>query len=255
MSSYLKEIDTLPCTNDKLIIFGRAHYSYINQIFGDLSVRDIIQEVMKKPGKLIAQESGPEFENSFHHLLKTGNNESDTTCSAMGGYQDITVDLNDTLCQSYSLMSYLNIDFDKTRSDEATIKQKHSKHLSMIAMYRSILDNEEFVKKMSDELIHSGNNKLWKDTINEAKPVYIIKTYKTGQNIVAVIKQVLDIWEKYGWMYFIGKGACIQSKTPRVQKPKSVRVASSRPVTRSMALSLKPVTRSNSKRITRKSTH
>ena len=38
------------CTDDNLIIFSRAHYSYINQIFGDLSVRTIIQEIYKKKG-------------------------------------------------------------------------------------------------------------------------------------------------------------------------------------------------------------
>ena len=38
------------CTDDKLIIFSRAHYSYINQIFGDLSVRKIIQEIYNKKG-------------------------------------------------------------------------------------------------------------------------------------------------------------------------------------------------------------
>jgi len=259
MSSYLKEIDTLPCTNDKLIIFGRAHYSYINQIFGDITVREILQEIMKKPGKLMVEESGPEFENSFHHAFKAGNNDSETICSAMSGYQDISVDINDTLCQSYSLMSYLNIPFDKTPSNVATVEQKHSKHLAMIAMYRSILENEEFVKKISEELIHKDNNKLWRDTINEAKPVYIIKAYKTGANIINVIKQVIDIWEKYGWMYFIGRGKCIQSKNASASRAsrasrasKASRASSlSRPVTRSMART----TKAKSLSITRRTAH
>jgi len=194
------------CTNANLKKFGWLHYSYINQIFGDITVRDIIQEVMKKEGTLIVEPSGPGFENSFHHVFQKNKRKLSKVCSSTEGYQDFDVDINDNLCQSYSLMTYLNIDFDKTPSNEATIEMKHNKHMSMIGMYRTLLANEEFIEEFN-ELIHPGNNKLWKDDMFRFN---IIQRYNTGEKIITVIKKVIDIWEKYGWMYFIGNGECIR---------------------------------------------
>lgn len=206
MSYHLEKIERLPCTNDKLIIFGRAHYSYINAIFGDQAVRSIIQEVMKKPGKLIVEKSGSEFENSFHHVFKAGKTKASIVCSGNKGYQNTSVDEHDNLCQSYSLMTYLQIPFDTTRSDEATVGQKHSKHIAMIAMYRMILNNEEFVELFNTDITYPT---IWEDSVDDTNTFSIIDKYKTGPEILKVIQRVLNIWEKYGWMYFVGDGTCI----------------------------------------------
>lgn len=206
MSYHLEKIERLPCTNDKLIIFGRAHYSYINAIFGDQAVRSIIQEVMKKPGKLIVEKSGSEFENSFHHVFKAGKTKASIVCSGNKGYQNTSVDIHDNLCQSYSLMTYLQIPFDTTRSDEATVEQKHSKHIAMIAMYRMILNNEEFVELFNTDITYPT---IWEDSVDDTNTFSIIDKYKTGPEILKVIQRVLNIWEKYGWMYFVGDGTCI----------------------------------------------
>jgi hypothetical protein len=50
---HLEAIEVPYCNNDNLIIFGRAHMSYINQIFGDETIRDIIQEVFLWVGSLL----------------------------------------------------------------------------------------------------------------------------------------------------------------------------------------------------------
>lgn len=218
MSYHLEKIEKPPCTDEKLAIFGRAHYSYINQIFGDQSVREIIQEVMKKKGTLLVEKSGPEFENSFHHVFKPAKRNSMVVCSANERYQNIDVDENDTLCQSYSLMAYLQIPFDKTPSADATVEQKHSKHLAMIAMYRDILKNENFVKLFSDELVFEKNNELWQDTVDNENEFNIIEKYKTGRKIIQVIEKVLSVWEKYGWMYFVGTGTCIMKGGRKTRK-------------------------------------
>ena len=61
------------CTNKKLEIFSFEHYSYINQIFGDITIRRIIREVYRDLAKKFLFKkinTGEEFENSFHHVLK-----------------------------------------------------------------------------------------------------------------------------------------------------------------------------------------
>lgn len=212
MPYHLEKIEKLPCTNEKLIIFGRANYSYINAIFGDLTVRSIIEEVMKKPGTLVAEPSGEEFENSSHHVFKSGRKK---VCSVDELYQDRRVDENDTLCQSYSLMTYLRIPFDKTPSKDATVEQKHSKHIAMIAMYRMILNNDKFVKLFNTEITYPSE---WIDMVDDTNEFPIITKYKTGPQILKVVKKVLDIWEKYGWMYYVGDGTCIARGGRRTRK-------------------------------------
>ena len=206
MSYHLEKIEKMPCTNEKLIIFGRAHYSYINSIFGDETVRSIIQEVIKKPGKLVVEKSGAEFENSFHHIFKAGKTKASIVCSAKERYQNIEIDENDTLCQSYSLMAYLRIPFDKTPSDEATVEQKRTKHMSMIAMYRELLNNEKFVNLFNTDITYPEE---WVDSIDNTNEFPIITKFKTGPEILKVVERVLNVWEQYGWMYFIGDGTCV----------------------------------------------
>ena len=206
MSYHLEKIERLPCTNEKLIIFGRAHYSYINSIFGDETVRSIIQEVIKKSGKLVVEKSGAEFENSFHHIFKAGKTKASIVCSAKERYQNIEIDENDTLCQSYSLMAYLRIPFDKTSSDEATVEQKRSKHMSMIDMYRDLLNNEKFVNLFNTDITYPEE---WVDSVDDTNEYPIITKYKTAPVILKVVERVLDVREKYGSMYFVADGSCI----------------------------------------------
>jgi hypothetical protein len=202
------------CTTHNLNTFGRAHYSYINQIFGDITIRDIIQEIMSKKGfngKFVVENSGQEFENSYHHLFITDNNLR--ICSVKMGYQDLDVDINDTLCQSYSLMSYLEIPFNSTPSKDATIEMKFDKQLSMINMYRNIISIPEFRKEFKMIITNKENNKLWIDIIDENNEFYIIEKYKSAAPILNNISHILNIWEAYGWQYFVGKGIKVKTKT------------------------------------------
>jgi hypothetical protein len=208
---HLEIIESLPCTDEKLAVFSRAHYCYINQIFGDRSVRKIIQTIMHKEGfrgRLLVKKGEAEFANSEHHIFRPGRSKNTQLCSVQNGYQNLNVNVNDTLCQSYSLMNYLQIPFDKTPSKFATPVQKHDKQMAMIDMYRMLLKNKELVKEIGKEILHTENNKLWIDDVNHEKPFFIIEKYKTMPKIVKNIQRVLDVWELYGWRYFIETGMC-----------------------------------------------
>ena len=181
--------------------FSRAHMSYINQIFGDITIREIIQEIYPKNGTSLAVlSSGPEFEYSHHHVYKIGD---EAICSIEMGYQNVLVDINDNLCQSYALMSYLEVPFDKTPSSIASVKQKRMKQLAMINMYREILENKEFLKTFINDIVFVKNNKLWTDWVK--RKFYMIKKLSAAR-IIKHIKKVLDAWEDYGWRYFVGTG-------------------------------------------------
>lgn len=97
------------CTNAKLKIFSFEHLTYINQFFGDLSVRQIIDEVYKKKKYAFGvEETGDEFEHSHHHFV-INKRSKQVVCSVNQGDQDLNINKNDTLCQSYSLLTYFGI--------------------------------------------------------------------------------------------------------------------------------------------------
>ena len=58
-------------TNEHLEKFGKYHYTYINQIFGDVTVREIIAEIFpNKKYSFRVEEAGEGFEqNTDHHIL------------------------------------------------------------------------------------------------------------------------------------------------------------------------------------------
>lgn len=227
MPFHLEVLEVPWCNNKRLTVFSRAHMTYINQIFGDATIRDIIQELYPSEGKLVIEPAGADFEHSVHHVFYSNGSETPTeeleeerpwnfatskVCSLSLNYQDLEADVNDTLCQSYSLMAYLDIDFDMTPSKTATLEQKFNKQRSMVDMYRGILATPGFVEELDAIVRDKRNKKLWEDTVDDEHPFYIIQKFKTTEKIVSMINRVLDVWERYGWRFFVGDGTCEKEK-------------------------------------------
>ena len=189
------------CTKEKLDIFSKRHYTYINQIFGDATVRQMIEEEYPTTYKFEVEETGADFEFSFHHTVKD-KEDGHILCSVDEGYQDIYKNKNDTLCQSYSLMNYFDIEI----SDD-----KKERQMEMIKMYRDILDGTldnfdaiDFKDVLNREILSvKANKQLWRNFvtgrgfISMNKNTFFNNIYKT-----------LDEWEDYGYWFFIGKGNC-----------------------------------------------
>lgn len=198
------------CTDEDLEKFSKRHFTYINQIFGDLTVRELITEVYPHEElEFAVEETGIEFENTFHHILKY-KKKADTVCSVDSGYQNIDINKNDTLCQSYSLLNYFGIKISRSQK---------KRQMDMIDMYREkLLSNSEFIKKL-DEVIHKGNSKLWIDFTNEGKKKVYLPMNK--EKILDEIREVLKEWKKYGFHFFIGEGKCPPPKEPKESKTKT----------------------------------
>ena len=196
------------CTSEKLDEFSKEHYTYINQIFGDETVREIIKEMYTvRDWDFAVEDANADFEYSNHHvLMKEGKTGEDIKwCSVDEGYQNIFVNKNDTLCQSYTLMKYLN------KPIARGMKQRQT---DMVRMYRNILKKEHFndelegmVEIMQKELKKKKRRKgvvLWKDYTTK-RPTNMNKSYET---IHEEINSVLDKWENYGYHYFMKEGTC-----------------------------------------------
>lgn len=181
------------CTDEKIGKFAMEHYTYINQIFGDLSLREIIAELYpNEKYDFLAVESGEDFEGSYHHVLKdkkTGKQK----CSVDDGFQNLEENENDTLCQSYSLLSYFGTKISKDHKD---------RQMDMIEMYRNLLSKKKFINAL-DDIIYSGNKNYWHDYSNKGKYIKMNK-----DEIIHKIREVLTDWKKFGYWYFTGDGRC-----------------------------------------------
>lgn len=112
---------------------------------------------------LKSEDSGPEFENSFHHFCGTVCGK-DRWCSVEEGLQDIDIYPNDTLCQSYSLMKYLGL-IQETDTELNEDLQKR-----MVLMYKDLLQNEAIKQQIE---LQSPDKKVWvyrnKDDVKKYK--------------------------------------------------------------------------------------
>ena len=197
------------CTEDALKLFGKDHYTYINQIFGDLTVRQIIKEIYAPRDwnfVAIPQTEG-RFRGSYHHVLekKGKNGEIIQWCSVDEEFQ-VDINENDTLCQSYTLLKYLNKPIDKNMK---------KRQMEMVKMYRNILKRDDFkkelrgmieiMKKKIKKIKRKNNPTLWKDYTYDKPEPYLNKDFDV---LYAEIQSVLEKWEKYGYLYYIKDGTC-----------------------------------------------
>lgn len=192
-------------SNKHLENFGKKHLTYINQIFGDMTVREIISEVFpNKQYVFKVERAGEGFEeNTDHHILyDVSNNQA--ICSTKlkcNGHicQDIRRDINDTLCQSYSLLVYRN---------KKIKRGKRERQIEMVRMYREILNNEMFIYKFNKEILSNYQNiGIWSNFTKNADGLRPLDMDE--QKIIYQIHDALNKWEDYGYMYFIGEGKVI----------------------------------------------
>ena len=77
----------------------------------------------------------------------------------------------------------------------------------MIKMYRDLLHNRTFVKKIEDEIVNNkSNNQLWSDyTQNVDGDVFM---QMDMSSILRNIRDTLNRWEDYGYQHFTRDGKC-----------------------------------------------
>jgi hypothetical protein len=179
--------------------------TYINQIFGDYDIRNICTETCPNHrnkyrldietlywlynGEDIARENG---EHHYVTNLITG----EKICSIKNRLQNVRIDKNDCLCQSYSLAVYFYINLNKY--------DKKEKQMQLIKMYRTILNDIIFIEYLRifiDFPIFKPNWKIYKDNRPTRKCIEM-----NSDNLLKCIKDTLDDWEKFGYQYFINDG-------------------------------------------------
>ena len=76
-----------------------------------------------------------------------------------------------------------------------------------------ILGTPAFIKEINAIARDKANRQLWRDTVNDEDEFFVNERYKgKGKPVVDNIKFVLDIWERWGWQFFVGDGTCEKQK-------------------------------------------
>lgn len=201
------------CSKINLEIFSKEWYTYINQIFGDKTVREIIKEMYTpRDWNFVARQGEGVFLGSYHHVLEKKGKDGETIrwCSVDEGYQNTNINKNDSLCQSYTLLKYLN------KPIEQNMKKRQ---MEMIKMYKNIIKREyfkdelrgmvEIMKRTIKKTKKKDNPALWKDYTYDKPEPYLNKDFNV---LYGEIQSVLEKWEKYGYLYFIKDGTCPTKK-------------------------------------------
>jgi hypothetical protein len=200
------------CSAQKLLDFSKKHYTYINQIFGDAGVRQIIEEEYPTTWEFKVAKAGPEFGNSFHHTVRDREDPGLIICSGIDGVQDLNKNVNDTLCQSYSLMNFFEIPIQLSE-EKGKLKQIYheTNQRAMVQMYRDLLNGNienyegiDFKEILTNEILSDKRNKkLWRNFVTGKGNINM-----DPEVLFKNIEDVLDEWEDYGYWFFIGKGEC-----------------------------------------------
>jgi hypothetical protein len=200
------------CSAEKLLAFSKKHYTYINQIFGDAGVRQIIEEEYPTTWEFKVAKAGPEFGNSFHHTVRDREDPELIICSGIDGVQDLNKNVNDTLCQSYSLMNFFEIPIQLSEDKGKLKKIYHeTNQRAMVQMYRDLLNGTlenyegiDFKEILTNEILSDPRNKkLWRNFVTGKGNINM-----NPEVLFKNIEDLLDEWEDYGYWFFIGKGEC-----------------------------------------------
>ncbi len=181
--------------NAKLLQFGWTHYTYINQFFGDLEVREIIEQCFHKKDVRFDHYDDDAF--GYHHYV-INIQHGDVICSIGEGVQNTDININDNLCSTYSLLAYFGVPFSKS---------SHTNQLQMIAICHRILGDKHFRASVDARILTDPQErKRWENyrPRNNTNRVFYVKM--DSDTFWKKIDNVLDEWSEFGHLYFIGDG-------------------------------------------------
>tara|TARA_Y100000389_G_scaffold202567_2_gene248236 strand:+ start:487 stop:1182 length:696 start_codon:yes stop_codon:yes gene_type:complete len=220
--------------NQMLCAFGMDHYKYINQLLGDLTLRQIIQEEFKSPEDwiLFTEQTGADFNNSFHHLcVKPGSidprnlkvkqlkeilkkegvdtkglkNKPDYVYKTWLALKDTAA--VDSWCSVDEGLQNIHVHPQNTLCQGYSV-MKYLGHIKktdgnptkylqnrMAKMWKHIVSNE----KISDQIIFSVQQK------SDDGGFLMKDVSPRSKGIIKKINKILDAWCDYGWKYFSAK--------------------------------------------------
>lgn len=231
-------------TNDKtksqknlLEDFSHLFVTYINQIFGDRTMRTLIYEEFGKKSYNKHLRFGlvafHRYEDPSDEWVEA--NDKDSVSKKEASYYDnktdqVTLeDSDDNHHVLYDVKHKRYVDSvntegmkyqDQERDENDSLCQSYTlmfffnfemdndpiqKQMQIIGMYEWLLNQKTFLNKVNKELFYKKNkdNEHWIDEDGHILPT---QNKTDFQYLIHRIKDTLKLWEKYGYWHFIGKG-------------------------------------------------
>lgn len=161
---------------------GYHHFCLKGDINPHIMGVKAVRKELKRIGEPVSGKLSELRERLQNALVQNG--EIETWCSIDAGIQRIETYPNDTLCQSYSMMNYLNLITDKDKSLTKGLQER------MVTMWKRILKN----KAVQEQIIFSVESE---NSIMEVDDEF------RNENIIGKIYEVLDEWKEYGYKYYL----------------------------------------------------
>lgn len=184
------------CTRhyNKFTKFGNYFETYINQILGDQTVREMISEIWPRKGlrfKTITDEGGD------HHIVIDDDGYEYNSKNTLQTNSD-----KDNLCQTYSLAFW----FGKILSKRCRKRNQ----MEIIELIKKIFSNEKFISLLNEDLIKNETNKhLWSIYAQRKPNGPYVKTGKYVKMHIDIIRKnifkTLKIWKEYGYKEYMYK--------------------------------------------------
>lgn len=184
--------------------FGDYFETYINQILGDQTVREMISEVWPRRRR---RKIGSVNEYSLrfatikdkggdHHIVIDHKGNQYNSKNTLQTNSD-----KDNLCQSYSLAFWFGIILSR--------RSRKRNQMEIIELIKKIFSDEKFISLLNNELIKIKANKhLWSIYTKLESGEYV-KTGKYVKMDIDIIKKnifkTLKIWKEYGYKEYMYK--------------------------------------------------
>lgn len=228
---------TVKSQQELLDEFSHLFVTYINQIFGDRSVRTIIYEMFGKQSHNKNLRFGLV---AFHRYQDPTDewveaNENNSVMKRDASYYDdendqVSIeDSDDNHHVLYDMKNKKYIDSvntegmkyqDQERDENDSLCQSYTlmfffdfeldndpieKQMQIIGMYDWLLKQKGFLKELKKELFFEKpiENEHWTDENGHVLPT---QSKMDFDYLIHRIKDTLKLWEKYGYWHFIGKG-------------------------------------------------
>ena len=171
--------------------FGDYFETYINQILGDQTVREMISEIWPRKGlrfKTITDEGGD------HHIV------IDDDGYEYNSKNTLQTSKSDNLCQSYSLAFWFGIILFR--------RSRKRNQMEIIELIKKIFSNEKFISLLNDKVIKNEANKhLWSIYTQLEPSGPYVKTGKYVKMDIDIIRKnifkTLKIWKEYGYKEYM----------------------------------------------------
>ena len=185
----------------------------LQNLFSITSVQMYVENIAGNHSEIIySYHKDFDYDNSGenNHWILHNKRNGKKVCSIETGVQNIKDDINDNLCQLYSVIACMNIRLP-SKLGKNNKKNKIRKHKLIVATIRKLVNRSDFITMLQCKMNNIQKDFKEMDFLeNEHYLFYEINTrncnIRKAQYLLNDLNITLDDWENFGYRHFINNG-------------------------------------------------